>query len=120
VTSEIRAADLTLAFSLLIDLGMKHKAGPLNKHENCWEHRIDDQWFVAMNGHPEHRMAKGPDGGMSDVTVPPYQAAIWFNGWLAGLIGPFDGILAAGEAANEDAFIDALKKSVALLEEAAK
>jgi hypothetical protein len=47
-----------------------------------------------------------------DVTLQPYHAAAWWNGWLAGLLTPFDGSIAAHPTgANEDALIAALRKA---------
>jgi len=42
----------------------------------------------------------------------PYHAAVWWHGWLAGLIDPSGGIIAYGREANEDTFIQALDDAV--------
>ena len=95
------------AFALIADLGIKLGAVPLaQKHAACWEHDVDAQWHIAVNGHREPK--KSRDG----MDVPPFTAAVSFNGWPAGLINPREGIIAAGAAANEDAFLAALKKAL--------
>ncbi|MOA58861.1 hypothetical protein D3C78_1833450 [compost metagenome] len=42
--------------------------------------------------------------------IPSYHAAVEYNGWPAGIIGYEGGVIAAGEAASEESFIEALKK----------
>jgi hypothetical protein len=69
----------------------------------CWEHAVDEHWWMAINGHAsEMKCSRG-------ATVPAFHAYIEYNGWPAGFISPNGGIIAAGAAANEDAFIAALK-----------
>ena len=80
---------------------------PLNKHDGCWEHQIDEQWWCAVNGHKEEMECS--HGGK----VPSYSALIEFNGWPAGIIDPFGGIVAAGTVANEDSFIAAVEAATA-------
>lgn len=71
--------------------------------------RVDDQWELAVNGHKED--VKCEPSGTMGATIPPFHAAVWFNGWLAGFVAPFGGCLAAGEAANEDTLTAAIQKS---------
>jgi hypothetical protein len=102
---------VTLAFALLADYSNKQGAAPLSKFENCWEKQIDEQWWIAMNGHDEPRKcSKGAE-------VEPCNCYVEFNGWPAGILDPFGGILAAGAVANEDSFIEALKAAGAVVEE---
>jgi len=76
----------------------------------AWIHAIDSQWTIAVNGHDKTIQAE-PEG-MMQAKIPPHSAAIWFNGWMAGILDPFGGIIAAGEAANEDTFIAALDAAI--------
>jgi hypothetical protein len=41
--------------------------------------------------------------------LPPFSVKVSWNGWPAGIIQPGGGIIAAGEAANEDSLIEWLK-----------
>ena len=82
---------------------------PLNKHDGCWEHQIDKRWWCAINGHKEKMECS--HGGK----VPGFSALIEFNGWPAGIVDPFGGIIAAGDAANEDTFITAVECATAIL-----
>lgn len=43
--------------------------------------------------------------------VPAFHCYVEFNGWPAGLLSPYDGTFAAGEAANEETFIAALEQA---------
>lgn len=72
----------------------------------CWERKLDQRWTIALNAH-------GTDQEYGDVTVPPFNAYLVYNGWPAGFVDPFGGVMAAGAAANEDTLIEALKVAIA-------
>lgn len=69
----------------------------------CYEAKVDEHWWIAVNGHAE------PAKTSTGVEVPPFAAYIEFNGWPAGVVDPAGGLLAAGELANETTFRAALK-----------
>lgn len=94
-------------FLLLCELGEKDNIPPLNEHVACWERKIDDQWWIAVNGHRD--AIKNSRGG----TVPPFNCIVEFNGWPAGMFDPYGGIIAVGDAANEEAFAAALERAIA-------
>jgi hypothetical protein len=98
---------LSEAFCRLAELASALGVKSINKLPACWEVQVDGRWWVAMNGHGE--AVKASDG----ADVPPYSAWITFNGWPAGVLSPVGGVIAAGSAANEDTFIDALKVRIA-------
>lgn len=78
----------------------------INQLPGCWEHAIDEHWWIAINGHREMaQTSKGDD-------VAPFHCWVEFNGWPAGYFDVIGGTLAAGEAANENAFIAALKAAI--------
>lgn len=69
----------------------------------CWEHDVDGHWWIAVNGHRiPMKCSRGPE-------VHPFTVYVEWKGWPAGIITPDGGTLAAGDAANEDALIAALK-----------
>ena len=82
----------------------------INEFEGAWLHQLDDNWTIAVNGHSK-KIKCDPEGTMG-ADIPPYSAAVWWNGWLAGLISPGGGTIAAGELANEDTFIEALERKI--------
>lgn len=83
-------------FILLVDLAIKR--GHKNIKGQLLTLRVDDQWSYTINGSDKEW-----------DRIPPYHASVVFNGWPAGIVGANSGIIAAGEAANEDALIEALK-----------
>jgi hypothetical protein len=50
------------------------------------------------------------------IDVAPFESYIEFNDWPVGMITPFGGIIAAGECANENTFIEALDRRIRALE----
>lgn len=91
-------------------LGLAVGAAPLNELAGCWEERLDEHWEIAVNGHGAPTMCSfGHD-------VPPFHVCVQYNGWPAGLISPYGGYMAAGECANEDALIAAVRTRLAQVE----
>ena len=60
--------------------------------------RDDIGWHVTLN-----------PTGKELQEVKPYEAHVSWNGWPAGVIHASGGILAAGDAANEDSLIEWLR-----------
>lgn len=98
------------AFDKIVQLGLKLGVSNLKDYPGAWVHKVDECWTVAVNGLDDPVRAK-PQGCMS-VSIDPFNAAVWFNGWLAGSLDPYGGILAAGEGANEDTFIEAVDEAI--------
>lgn len=68
----------------------------------CWERQVDAQWWIAVNGHREPvACSRGP-------SVPPFTCYVEFDGRPAGFVSPRGGVLAAGEAIDENTFIAAV------------
>ena len=102
------------AFGAVIDYVDASVGAPLNRFPGCFEARIDAHWHIALNGHAT------PSTCSRGVEVEPFHCYVEFNGWPAGDLTPFGGIIAAGGVANEDAFIAALRMATEdLLEVAA-
>jgi hypothetical protein len=95
------------AFNAVVDLALSLGVRSIKDLPACWEHQVDEYWFIAINGHNAPKFARQTASG--ETEVPPFHCYIEFNGFPAGLITPYDGIIAAGSVANEDAFIAALK-----------
>jgi hypothetical protein len=73
----------------------------ITEQDSLFEFSIDENWSGAINPWSE-----------TVNHVLPFHAKIVFNGWPAGLISPFDGVIAAGMAANEETFISAIRKQM--------
>jgi hypothetical protein len=91
------------AFLKIAQLAGALNVRDINKLDGCWEHQVDERWWIALNGHSEMRLSS--DGG----EIAPFTAYIKYNGWPAGVIDPRGGVIAAGECANERTFIEALE-----------
>jgi hypothetical protein len=95
------------AYALTAELCIAMNAAPVNQYPECWELALDDYWFLAFNGH------NVPTNCSKSVKVPPFSVYVEFNGWPAGVFDPVGGTIAAGECANENAFLDALRARIA-------
>lgn len=95
------------AFCRVVELCEALGVRNLNQLPGCWEHQIDDHWWVAVNA------LKQPVECSRGYTVQPYDCFVEYNGFPAGSFNPYGGILAAGEAANERTFIEAIKAAIA-------
>lgn len=90
-------------FVLICKLAEKDGVASINRLDGCWERQIDQAWFMALNGHQKAvKCSKGAE-------VPPFNCYVEFNGWAAALFDPFNGVFAAGDAANEEAFAAAIE-----------
>ena len=75
----------------------------LNQRPGLWRQQLDDDWVFWVNPHASRIPAdRGPE-------VAPYHCYVEFRGWPAGVVSPAGGEFAAGEAANEDTFLAALR-----------
>ena len=95
----------------IMRLAQLHGVERINELSGAWEQKIDDQWYLAVNGHDGDDIEITPSGGMS-CKIPPYHFCVWYNGWIAALFHPYDGTFAAGDEANEDKFIAAVEKHI--------
>ncbi len=94
------------AFGVLAELILAQGVRDLHMQPGVYELAIDSRWKVAVNAHREPEAWGGAE-------IPPYSAAIEYNGWPAGLIDQHGGIIAAGECANENTFIEAMQARLA-------
>ena len=106
-----------MAFSVVTRLAERLGVSNIKGLPGCWEYNVDEAWTIALNGHGEPMMAE-PVGSMG-AEVSPFELAIWFNGWLAGVVGTSGGTLVAGVGANEDTFIAAVEAVIEGLPDAA-
>lgn len=72
----------------------------------CWEHQVDDEWAIAINGRAER--AKG----LSNAEVPGHSLYVEFNGWPFAVVNAGGGIAGSGVVANEDKLIAALNRAI--------
>jgi hypothetical protein len=99
-------APICEAFARLVDLMIVQGAPmPITKHEGAYECVIDANWKATFNGHPTEQKH-------GHITIPAFTAVIDYNGWPAGLMNPYGGVIAAGECANETTFIAAVNAQI--------
>ena len=99
--------EYAMAYIEAVDLAIRCGATEINKLPACWEHQIDDSWWIAINGHDtETKCSTG-------ARVPPFAVYVKFNGFPAGIILPRGGKFAAGIVVNEETFVAALRAAEA-------
>lgn len=83
---------------------------PNLKELGIWQQQLDDNWSFAVNGTSLPQTVES--FGTMGAEIPPFHAAIWWNGWLAGIVSPFSGSMVAHpdhDGANETHFLRACK-----------
>lgn len=88
----------TLRFPSLKDMG------------GSWVYDLPGGWQLAMNGTNAELELK-PNDSMG-CRVPPFSCAFFFNGWLAGIVDPGGGSIAAGRLANETSLLKAFDEAI--------
>jgi hypothetical protein len=91
------------AFDEIAKLAIRLHVAPINGIAGCWEYKVDAQWWIAVNPH------NTPTKCSRGAVIEPFNCFVEFNGWPAGSFSPAGGAIAAGELANEDSFIAALR-----------
>jgi hypothetical protein len=105
---------LSQVFCLAVDLGLLLGVKNLKDWPEPWICKIDDHWTLAINGSDEEKDVDLGQDSMGITKLKTFQMAIWFNGWLAGILNPVGGIICAGEAGNEDNLIRALEERISI------
>ena len=100
-----------MMFDLIAALAKHDGIAPLNQHDGCWVRRLDTEWVIAVNGHSTSLSCEPPD--CMAAMIAPYEAAVWFNGWLAGMFGVYGGFVAVGNVANKETLTAALRAALA-------
>lgn len=103
-------SDIALAFTLIAEYAIELGARSIGQLDGCWERQIDEHWWVAINGHAEPVICS------RGAPVPELHCYIEYDGWPAGAINAFNGLIAAGEKANEQTFIAAVRRAKSALE----
>ena len=98
-------AGIVEAFAEIVALSQRLGVTRINELKGCWEHQVDEQWHISLNGHQE------PVRCSAGVEVPPFHCYVQYNGWPAGVIEPGGGCLVGSglPGENEKAFIEALR-----------
>jgi hypothetical protein len=105
MTKEGHDMPICEAFSAVVDYALSRGVRNLAQRPGLWEAQIDEQWWIALNPHQQELTSSHGN------KIQFGQCYVEFNGWPAGIITPYDGILAAGALANENTFIAALRSA---------
>ena len=107
-------AEMSIAFMKMAELAYILEIRFTSRMNQPWLHYVDEHWTIAMNGTEESSSVYFINEArhMDVPELPPYHVAVWWHGWLAGLIDPSGGIIAYGQEANEDTFIQALDSAI--------
>lgn len=104
---------LSEVFCLTADLGLLLGVSKLNERTDAWICEVDKHWTLALNGTDKDVEVNIKDS-MGVDKLHPFHMAVFFNGWLAGLMTATGGVICAGEAGNEDNLIKALQNRIAV------
>lgn len=85
---------ITEVFAKIAELAHVLNVTNIKDLPGCWQPALPDPWKLAVNGH-EEAMSAGDEEHII-IRIPPYEAAVWYNGWLAGLISPLEGVILSG------------------------
>jgi len=109
-TGNPKEEPISTTFMAIADYAIKTGQVPIKN--KMWIVKLDEHWEFAVNGFNEERET-GPFGqAQASHSIPPFTVYVEFNGWPAGFINPYSGVFAAGSAANEKEFCDALKRAI--------
>lgn len=98
---------MTVAFAAVVEYAERLGVVNANRLPGAWTQRVDDRWHIAFNAHDFPVEAK-PEGCM-ECTIAPYTCAVWYNGWLTGMMTAFEGHIGFGTGATEEEFIAAIR-----------
>lgn len=99
-------------FSKVVDLGLARGNEKICELPGALIMKIDDNWTVAMHGKRQPIDVPQFEGCMGVDALPGGAVAIWWCGWLAGIVDAGGGSMAWGAKANEDSFIEAIDKAI--------
>jgi hypothetical protein len=114
----VSADGIPEVFMLAVKLHERLGLPSLKEMGGRWEHIVDDDWFIAMNG-TEEPIHVVPRGGRNvngmNVDLPAFTLGAWINGWLAAMVDPGGGVCMGGplgEGSSEDDLHAALTAAI--------
>lgn len=102
----LQGREISDAYLALIELAVAAGARDAAKLPGCFEHPIDDTWWMAANAGPHPRLAS------NGMEVPGMAVYVERGGWPAGIIEMLGGVIIAG---TEDELIAACRAAERVL-----
>jgi hypothetical protein len=99
---------LVKASGLMLALGFRN----ICNLTGCAEHQIDENWWIAVNGHRE------PTKCSKGATVPPFSVFVFWNDFPAGVVDAGGGAI-IGTGDGEEKLIAAIDEATRRAEAAA-
>ena len=69
-------------------------------------------WTLAVHANLDKDMDFEPKDCMKYENAKMGELIIWFNGWIAGTLNPYGGVICAGKLANENTLIEAIEEKL--------
>ena len=84
-------------YSLLAEYCLSTGARSVKDVPGCWEHQIDEHWWVAANGQSTRQDCSRLDG------VPAFCFVLFYGDlpWPTVLVGPYEGRIVGGRELGE-------------------
>lgn len=93
----------------VIELIQKDGIKTINDCPNKTYERKLGNWIIAMHGNKNNQIIKPKD--CMDIEAEYGKIYLWWNGWIAGTISPFEGIIINHpEGCNEKRLIEDINK----------
>ena len=89
------------AFIKIGELAFRYGYRNIKETPGLFKMDIDKNWKVEINPHEKEINH-----------IPPYNMAVLWNGWIAGIFSAHGGDIVAGSMANENTLIDAINKAM--------
>lgn len=90
-------------FVALADLFTTCGLAPLNAAPGCRELQVDDDWWIAGNGHNEEKTCS------RGAPVIPFSVYVEYRGWPTGNVTPHEARFMAEKSVNIYTFLEAIK-----------
>jgi hypothetical protein len=97
----------SMAFAVVMQLAEALDVSPISR-PGVWECQVDDKWKIFVNGHPVELSCSDADL----KPIPGYHVLVTYNGKVASLIDPDEGLFVNYNGCTEEAFVAAVEQRI--------